>query len=596
MNRLPKFLSVILLLSSLIYLLRRHLYALVLRLSPPRNHVRVERGLTMATRDGVTLVGDIYLPTLPGKHPTILMRTPYGRSGRYSTFGHLQAFFAQRFAERGYAVLVQDVRGRFDSGGTFNPYLSESEDGLDTLEWLAQQPWCNGDLAMWGASYSGIVQWAVAPSTDRLKAFVPSITSSSLHSILYPDGAFDLGLALRWLSIFRTIDRNRRAPWANLWLFHEIEQMVKPAVAHLPLAETDRVALKSQVDFFRMWLEHPDKNDEMWTKIVEQLRAERVTAPAHLIGGWYDFFLRGMLRDYAKLKAAGQTPYLTIGPWHHFSALFSFADVREGLRWFDAHLKGETNGLRENPVRVYVMGKNEWCDLPDWTPPAAVRPFYLGASQSLTTGAPVGSAPPYRYTYDPNDPTPSVGGSQFSLSAGAVDNRRWERRKDVLTFTTVPLEQDLEVIGEVRLVLYVTSSLDYTDFFGRLCDVAPSGRSTNVCDGLFRVSPGLGECQPDGTLRIEVDMWATAYCFRKGHRVRLCVASGAHPRWNRNSGTGEPFNTCTNLRVAQQAIYCDAKHPSALLLPVVSEEQSESPARQEKIAEPQRHEAHKEVM
>jgi putative CocE/NonD family hydrolase len=353
------------------------------------------------------------------------------------------------------------------------------------------------------------------------------------------------------------------------------------------------------VDFYHLWLEHPEKDDEMWSSIVEHLRPERVTAPAHLVGGWYDFFLRGMLRDYAKLKAAGQQPYLTIGPWHHFSALFSFADLREGLRWFDAHLKGEAGRLRREPVRIFMLGSNKWRDLPDWPPATAVRPFYLSAEQRLTTSAPTGTAAPYRYSYDPSHPTPSLGGNQFSLSAGAIDNRRWEGRADVLTFTSPPLEQDLEVIGEVRLVLYVTSSLEYTDFFGRLCDVAPNGRSTNVCDGLFRVQPGLGECQPDGTLRIEVDMWATAYHFRRGHRIRLCVASGAHPRWNRNSGTGEPLTTCTDLRIANQAVYHDGKHPSALVLPVVDEKHVEPQRREErkeKSVEPPRHEVHEEMM
>jgi putative CocE/NonD family hydrolase len=247
-------------------------------------------------------------------------------------------------------------------------------------------------------------------------------------------------------------------------------------------------------------------------------------------------------------------------------------------------------------VRIFMLGSNKWRDLPDWPPATAVRPFYLSAEQRLTTSAPTGTAAPYRYSYDPSHPTPSLGGNQFSLSAGAIDNRRWEGRADVLTFTSPPLEQDMEVIGEVRLVLYVTSSLEYTDFFGRLCDVTPNGRSTNVCDGLFRVRPGLGECQPDGTLRIEVDMWATAYHFRRGHRIRLCVASGAHPRWNRNSGTGEPLTTCTDLRIANQAIYHDGKHPSALLLPVVDEMQAEPSGRKEKSFEPQRHQAHEEML
>lgn len=587
MNQLRRFLLVTGLVLSSLYLFRRHIYARLLRLSPPRCGVSVERGVVVVTRDGVRLVGDLYRPAGLAKCPALLMRTPYGRSGRYSSFGHLQEFFAQRFAERGYAVLVQDVRGRLESGGSFSPYLFERDDGIDSVEWLAAQPWCDGQIGMWGASYSGIVQWAVVPSTPLVKAFMPSITSAALHDILYPDGALDLGLALRWLSIFKTIDHNRsRAPWANLFLFNEVEQMVKPAVTHLPVASVDKVALDEEVDFFQLWLEHPEGDDELWSKALEHLRLEQVTAPAHLVGGWYDFFLRGMLQDYAKLKAAGQQPYLTIGPWHHFAALFSFADVREGLRWFDIHFKGQANKRRQMPVRVFILGSRQWRDLPDWPPTAETRPFYLGGEHTLSTRVPTSAAPPYRYTYDPADPTPSIGGSQFSLDAGAVDNRQWERRNDVLAFTSAPLTHDLEIIGEVRLVLYVRSSLAHTDFFGRLCDVAPNGKSTNICDGLFRLRPGTGECQPDGTLRIEIDMWATAYHFRRGHRIRLCVASGAHPRWNRNFGTGEPFTTGTDLRVAQQAVYCDQTHPSALRLPVIDKARFE----------PQRHQVHEELV
>jgi putative CocE/NonD family hydrolase len=512
----------------------------------------------------------VYHPVVQGKYPVLLTRTPYGRSGRYSSFGHLQEFLAQRFAERGYAVVVQDVRGRFDSGGEFNPYWHEKEDGISTLEWIAAQPWCDGQIGMWGASYSGIVQWAAIPATRLVKAFVPSISASSLHPIIYPDGAFDLGLILRWLATFETLDRNlQRPPWSNLWFFLEVEDAVKRALMHLPLTEADAVAFGAEVAFYRFWLEHSDGGDDTWRRAFEHVRLDQVSAPAHLVGGWHDFFLRGLLEDYTKLKAAGQRPYLTIGPWHHFSALGSFADLREGLHWFDTHFKGKPTALRRDPVRLYIMGADEWRDLPDYPPPAKTHRFYLTPERWLSADAPLGDAPPSRYVYDPSRPTPILGGTQFNLGAGMRDNRPWEQRSDVLTFTSPPLSDDMEVIGEARLTLYVRSSLEHTDFFGRLCDVAPSGVSTNVCDGLLRVCPGVGECQPNGTLKIEVALWSTAYRFRKGHRLRLCIASGAHPRWSRNPGTGEPLTTSTELRIAEQQVFHDEHHPSALQLPVV---------------------------
>jgi putative CocE/NonD family hydrolase len=496
------------------------------------------------------------------------MRSPYGRSGKHSVFGHLQAFFAQRFAERGYTVVVQDVRGRFGSGGTFNPYWHERDDGIATLEWIAAQSWCDGQIGMWGASYGGIVQWAVAPSTPLIKAFMPSISAASLHSILYPDGAFDLGLALRWLSIFKTLDRPHTGSMLeNIWFYIGSETALRRALKHLPLTEAAAVAVGDDVPFYRFWLEHADANDEAWQQVSEQVNLERVTAPVHLVGGWYDFFLRALLNDFASLKAAGQHPHLTIGPWHHFSELISFADLREGLRWFDAHFK---NGkLRQSPVRIFVMGANEWRDMPDFPPPSAAHLLYLTSERWLTAELPDEGSPPSRYCYDPAHPTPILGGTQFNMGAGARDNRVLERRKDVLSFTSSPLDVNLDVIGEVRLTLYVTSSLEHTDFFARLCDVYPSGKSTNVCDGLLRVKPGIGECQPDGTLKLEVALWSTAYRFHKGHRLRLCIASGAHPRWNRNSGTDEPITTVEALHIAEQQVFHDDAHPSVLMLPVV---------------------------
>lgn len=569
MKRLTKLLSLATLLAGSAYLLRRELYALLLRLSPPSHRVHVERDVTITMPDGVRLISNVYRPVSGSRFPAVLMRTPYGRSPRDSAFGGIQEFFARRFAERGYAVVVQDVRGRFDSEGEFNPFLYERDDGIATLEWIAAQPWCDGQIGMWGASYSGIVQWATIPATRLVKAFVPVVTTSSLYNVVFPDGAFDLGLILRWLTIFRLLDRNRhRTLWANLWFFFDIERTVRPAFMHLPIYEADRAALGSEVAFYRYWLEHASQDDEVWRQALEHVRVEAVEAPAHLIGGWYDFFLRGLLEDYATLKAAGRRPYLTIGPWHHFQALVSFVDLREGLRWFDAQFKGQTESLRADPVRIFVLGANEWRSLPDWPPPSQTIPYYLAPGRHLTTTAPADDAPPSCYQYNPAHPTPSFGGAQFTLGAGARNNWLWEHRSDVLTFTSPPLQTDTEVIGAVRLVLYVCSNLDYTDFFGRLCDVAPYGASINVCDGLLRLTPTTGDLQPDGTRRIEIDLWSTAYRFRRGHRLRVSISSGAHPRWSRNPGTGEPFTVTPVLRVAEQQVFHDTQHPSAILLPL----------------------------
>jgi hypothetical protein len=260
-------------------------------------------------------------------------------------------------------------------------------------------------------------------------------------------------------------------------------------------------------------------------------------------------------------------PYLTLGPWTHLDPRALVVATQEGITWYDAHLKGDRSRLRINPVRLFVMGAEEWRDFDEYPPRSTAARYYLG--DPLCRKAPTIEDASDSYCYDPSDPTPAVGGTQFGLLGGPHDNRALEARPDVLVYTSDLLYEDLDVIGAVKLELYVKSSCVYTDFFGRVCDVHPNGKSVNICDGLFRIQPGKGEPQPDGSLRIEIDLWATAYRFLRGHRLRLLVSSGAHPRWSRNLGTGEPLPTATTMFVAMQTVYHDSAHPSALVLPVV---------------------------
>ncbi len=563
-----KNLLVIGVLIGLVYRLRRWLYAQVLRLPPVKQGVKVERALPIPMPDGVRLIADHYTPSRPGSYPTILIRSPYGRGERFGAFGFMLAFVAQRFAERGYHVVIQDTRGRFESEGEFDPYMTERADGQATLAWLSQQPWYTGVLAMWGPSYLGIVQWVIADAPE-IKALVPIVTGTNLFRILYPDGAFDLALALRWLGIFRGFDRKiRHTPIETLVMLGLLERSVEPGYKQLPLTEADTAAIGAPVPYYRTWLEHPRIEDDIWRDALETTHLDKVNAAVHLVGGWYDFFLRTLLDDYAALKAAGRRPYLTIGAWTHLDPRALLVGEQVALDWYDAHLKGDSSHLREQPVRLFVMGANEWRDLAEYPPPSTPTRFYLGAP--LSRELPEVDSAFDRYRYDPSDPTPAVGGTQFGLlDGGPRDNRGLERRADVLIYTSAPLRQSLEVIGSVRLELYVRSSCAYTDFFGRLCDVHPNGKSVNLCDGLFRIEPGKGDLQPDGSLRIEVDLWATAHRFLPGHALRVQISSGAHPRWSRNLNTGEPLPTATAMCVATQTIYHDREHPSAIVLPVI---------------------------
>jgi putative CocE/NonD family hydrolase len=568
---LKRFYNAILMLTVIglvIWRYHRQWLAYLLKLDPPRYRVTVERGIRIPMRDGVLLSADHYAPTTPLRVPALLIRSPYGRNAGHSLFGLLLEFFGHRFAERGYHVLIQDTRGRFDSGGAFNPYFNENQDGAATLDWLCRQAWSTGVIGLWGGSYLGIVQWLVAADNPAVKALVPSITSTQLHKILYPDGALDLGLSLRWLSLFQTLDRRRRNPLRWFTVLHDVERAIQPALLNLPLEDADEIVLGERADAFHQWIEFDRADDAIWQNNLDQMRLDEITAPTHLISGWYDFFLRGLLDDYTTLTAAGRAPYLTIGAWHHFSAIISMADLREGLRWFDAHLRGEPNRLREKPVRLFVMGANEWRDYDTFPPPAVETRYHLQSAWALSMSLPHDESQPDLYSYDPTDPTPAVGGAIFSVKGGRVDNRALEARDDVLTYTTSPLRHPVEVIGRVRVELYAQSDLEHTDFFGRLCDVYPDGRSFNLCEGLFRLQPGKLERQADGTMCVEIDLWATAHVFKRGHAIRLQISSGAHPHWNRNLGTGEYFGTCCTYRVAHQTVFHDKLRPSALILPV----------------------------
>lgn len=566
-NALKKWfgLAAVVALGGSLYLNRRQLIARLLKLPPPQNGVIREPGIHIPMPDGVRLVADVYHPAGKTPAPTVLMRTPYGRT-------NINQFFATLFAERGFNVVAQDVRGRFDSEGHFVPYVHEAADGAATLAWIAEQPWSNGRCGMWGQSYVGFVQWAAATTgTPHLHAMLPAVTQANLGGPT-DQGFMWLDQTLRWILLLEAMMDSSLPVWQKMALsYYAPEQNKRVAVGwnHLPLAAADTAVLGHAQDFYQTWARHYQPDDPYWQAVDLRRKVPEVAVPLHLVAGWYDIFLQGQLADYAALRAAGHTPYLTIGPWTHMDQQGMIAAVREGLDWFAANLKGEAGAIRPLPVRVYLQEADQWLDYEAWPPPAQEAPFYLQALGQLATTEPPAGSTPDQYRYDPADPTPNLGGALLSIEAGREDNRPLEGRPDVLTYTTEPLSEPLTVIGPVRLRLFVGSSLEHTDFYGRLCDVGEDGRSLNVCDGLFRVQPGRGEPQPDGSLLVEVDMTATAYRFLPGHRLRLQVSSGAHPRLSRNLGTGDPVMHGTAMRIAHQTIYHDSNHPSALILPLM---------------------------
>ena len=448
-----------------------------LKLPPAETYnVTVDRDVPVSMPDGITLLGDHYYPRGGGNRPTILIRSPYGRRGFW---GFL---YGRPFAERGFQVFIQSCRGTFGSGGTFDAFRNERGDGLATLDWLKGQPWFSGQMATVGPSYLGMVQWAIAPDAEpELKAMATMITSSDFRPPTYTGGAFGLDTALTWIHL---MTNQEKSPLAAMMSQGRATSILQKSFNHLPLNTIDEAAVGKPVQFFRDWLEHNDPDDEWWDPVDFSGRVPSITAPIHQFGGWYDIFLLDTLADYARLRGGGHQPYLTIGPWKHTDLGGLGAMLRESIIWCRAQVLGDGSRLRESPVHIYVMGANEWRDLPDW-PPAGYNPqrWHLGANHGLSSDNPVASDPDH-YRYDPADPTPAVGGSSLSDNAGAQDNRTLEARPDVLTYTSAPLDRDIEVIGAVSAELFVSSSLEYTDFFVRLCDVDPSGKSLNVCDEL----------------------------------------------------------------------------------------------------------------
>ncbi len=524
-------------------------------------NVAVEKDVQVPMRDGVVLLADHYYPRQGEKRPTILIRSPYGRG---NIFGLLNG---RPFAERGFQVLIQSCRGTFGSGGVLDPFHQERADGLDTVEWIKKQEWFNGQLATYGGSYLGLVQWAIAREVGPvLKAMSTWVTSAEFRIVTYPGESLWLESSFGWTK--QVMTQEEASPLSLISTMLMGDKKLESAFSHLPLNQLDEMVIGKQVPFWHDWLEHNEPGDEWWSRSDFSGTVSEVSAPNNMGGGWYDIFLPQMIRDYLALVNAGHKPHLTIGPWAHTDLRFMGVSLREGLAWFRAHLLGDPSGLRELPVRIFVMGADEWRDLPEW-PPAGSKPqrWYIHPGQTLSPEAPPESEPDH-YRYDPADPTPGIGGAGLSKNSGPKDQRALEARPDVLVYTSAVLDDDLEVIGPVQAELFVQSSLEHTDFFARLCDVDPSGKSTNICDALVRLVPGRPPRQPDGTLQVCIDLWPTAYRFKRGHRVRLQVSSGAFPRWARNPGSGEPLATATKLMVAEQTVYHDPARPSAIILSI----------------------------
>lgn len=572
----------------------------------PPSPIRLEFDVKVPMRDGILLSTDIYRPDREGKFPVLVMRTPYDNQAERRV---KEALF---FAERGYVFLLQDVRGRYDSDGEWRPFVHEADDGYDTIEWAAGQPWSNGKVGMLGGSYQGLIQWlAASGNPPHLRAIFPVVASSNLyHHWAYSGGAFQLAFNLRWGGVEMTTRTNQDLP---LWM--ESPNHYRDILWKLPLISMPEAAGRRAPAFLE-WIRHPSY-DSFWEALNIEQRYERISVAAYNWGGWYDAFLQSTLNNFlgmtekGKSKAIRNSQKIRIGPWGHDAARWgpvprlgdvdfgshSYTNIREEqLRWFDFWLKDlDTAVLDEPSVRIFVMGSNQWREEEQWPPEGTdFEPFFFHSKGSANTRHGDGSLsrlrpdwqePPDSYLYDPDDPVPTTGGKtccgdlEELWTVGPRDQRSVEERSDVLCFTSPPLETAMDVMGPVRVNLYASSNAPDTDFVARLVDVFPDGTAINLSEGIVRArfrnsyrTPSLLET--DQVYLFQIDLWSTANRFRPGHRIRVDITSSNFPHFDRNPNTGHTFGRDAEVRVARQKIFHDPRHSSHIVLPVVSTTQA----------------------
>ena len=573
--------------------------------------LHVETDVPVPMRDGITLYADIYRPDGPGPFPVILQRTPYDKTAPLS----MNPLDPLKSARNGYAAVIQDTRGRYSSEGEFYCFRDEINDGYDTVEWAASQPWSTGKVGMYGASYVGATQWLAALARPpHLTTIVPNVTASNYHEgWTYQGGAFELGFNMSWtlgsltLANLRNIASKKTIPPDGGQKLIQAVDSMESAFLSLPLKEFPHLK-DGLADYYYDWLAHPDY-DDYWKQICIEENHSRLNVPAYNIGGWYDIFLGGSIRNYLGMKKEGATDSarsgqrLLIGPWQHSAkgtslvgshyfgvAADALAIDLDGIhfKWFDYWLKGINNGvLDEPPVRIFVMGDNAWRYEQEWPLARAQATRYYFHSQgransvngngSLSTQSP-GEEAPDAFLYNPSDPVPTKGGAlccnPYFMANGAFEQSEVELREDVLVYSTPPLESEVEVTGPITVTLWATTSATDTDFTAKLVDVCDHGCARNLTDGIIRAryresTSSPSPVEPGRVYEYTIDLWATSNVFKQGHRIRVEVSSSNFPRFDRNPNTGRPIADEGELKPALQTILHDSQHPSHITLPIV---------------------------
>lgn len=572
---------------------------------------RIERNVMVPMRDGVTLATDLWIPDGPPA-PVLLVRLPYGKDMAASS--PLGPSILQ-LLDAGYAVAWQDCRGTFRSDGEFTPHVDDPDDGTDTIAWLREQPWCDGNIGGYGASYLGFVQWASASrSPAGLKAIAPMVTTTDYHLTPWysEGGAVSWHTMWTWVTM-QTLAAAQKALAAGAGdpgTLMKLSDMIAHPQSHLDtLPVSDQPLLAKQSPWWLDWLAHPDR-DQFWQDMAVAENLNQVTTPALNVGGWFDLFIGGTTRTFTRMRAeagsaeAREGQRLIIGPWDHLTWDGTYPDRQfpmaasamaadltgEHIRFFDRWLRGSSAALDGRaPVRIFVMGIDQWRDEQDWPLPGTrYTSYYLhGAGKAHTADGdgglstePPAAAAADTYTYDPASPVPSLGGRVMRPvainGAGPADQRPVEARQDVLCYSTPVLTGQVEVTGHVALVLHVASSARDTDFTGKLVDVFPDGRAIYLTDGILRARyrDSLAEpelLEPGKAYEVTLDLSVTSNVFLPGHRIRLEVSSSNFPRYDRNTNTGGVISQDSAERAvaATNTILHGPEHPSRLVLPVI---------------------------
>jgi putative CocE/NonD family hydrolase len=561
--------------------------------------VTVERGVAVKMRDGTILRVDIYRPKTEGSFPVLLERTPYDKNN--------SSGFGLRAAAQGYVVIAQDVRGRYTSDGEWYPFKNESSDGFDTIEWAASLPYSDGRVGMFGGSYVGATQMLAAIAhPPHLAGICPIVTASNYHDgWTYQGGAFEQWFNESWTSGLAqdTLNRSVRSNTNALNGIWKLPLNTYP-LFDVP-SSTDPDLIRSLAPYFLDWLAHPDY-DEYWKRWSIEDHYSDIKVPMLTVAAWYDIFQGGSLRNYIGVKLNGgsdaarhgQRLLVTVGG--HAGSGRKIGDVDFGpaadfkeddviLSWYDHLFKNAANEFAvPQPVRIFVMGANQWRDEDEWPLSRTRQERYFlhsgGKANSVSGDGVLSSAAPHaesadRYIYDPVNPAPTIGGplccDSPHLGPGPRDQRPVEARNDVLVYSTPMLSGDLEITGPITLELFASSSAVDTDFTAKLVDVWPDGFAQNLTEGIIRARYRESQekptfLNPGQTYKFTVDLWSTSNLFRKGHRLRLEISSSNFPRFDRNLNTGGDSSSARNPVPATNSIYHDAEHPSALILPAVN--------------------------